>query len=206
MDLRRKGQEGARPACAGSRTMLHLFGRRRVSSYYAKAGPLGGPLREDYQMSVPIVVRPMTGADRLSVVEIMRQSDLELSWDSFLVERAEELGVIFVAAEGAEMVGLLHGKFDGDYSEHLAGGLDFPQAWIHWIVVEEGARRTGVASALVSAFARAAQLAGCTFIACLVEDSAGFWGRLSFFESLGMTSLSGEDPQAVGAPISTVLK
>lgn len=94
-----------------------------------------------------------------------------------------------VAKAGSEVIGMLAGSFDSDFSE--SGTFDScdlppaPHAFLDRVHVHESARKSGVGRRLVLEYSALAAVRGCTFIGGSIDISTDSRARRTFFESLG---------------------
>ncbi|MFU8854692.1 GNAT family N-acetyltransferase [Micromonospora sp. SL1-18] len=114
----------------------------------------------------------------------------------------------WVALDGQRVVGMIEGRFDGDYDERFEQrDHPSPQAWIYLIGVRSGVRRQGIGRALLRFFTEQAVQAGCSFLALLPDQSDDdVPDRVAFFRACGLVPLLDDDPNDVhGAPLPELL-
>ncbi|MFA7323826.1 MAG: hypothetical protein WC005_05665, partial [Candidatus Nanopelagicales bacterium] len=76
-------------------------------------------LASNFDRMQPVIVRPIADGDRSRVAQLMNESDLDLSWQAFEVERPPDLCPIFVAEYEGQIAGFIGGRFDSEYHERL---------------------------------------------------------------------------------------
>lgn len=106
-------------------------------------------------------------------------------------QRPEGRYSTLVAWKGAELVGVLKGSFDSDFSE--GGAFESfnppiaPHAFLERVHVHESARGIGVGRALVTAYVDAAVERACSFVGGQIDLSSDSAARRVFFERLGFS-------------------
>lgn len=121
-----------------------------------------------------LTIRAATPADAETVLALWRDADAVPSAtdDPESVRRAAELGILLVAVQDDRIVGSLIAAFDG-----WRGNM-------YRLAVDRGARRQGIAAALVAEGERRLAAQGCRRINALVvaaEDHAtGFWAHVDY--------------------------
>jgi ribosomal protein S18 acetylase RimI-like enzyme len=119
-------------------------------------------------------IRTATPADADAVLALWREAEAvpSVTDDDASVRRAAELGILLVACDGDRIVGSLVAAFDG-----WRGNM-------YRLAVDPGARRQGIAHALVAEGERRLAEQGCRRITALVvaaEDQAtGFWAHVDY--------------------------
>ncbi len=154
-----------------------------------------------------ITVRPIEDRDRARLSRIMLDTDADLSRNALRIIRPPDPFEYYVAERDGEVAGFIEGRFDTTYNDRFGLDLPYPQAWFYWLVVDRPHQRQGVGRALLGAFAAEALVRGCTFVACLVDQSSPTADRVSFFRKVGLRPLvPGEPDHAMGAPLDDVLR
>lgn len=125
----------------------------------------------------------------------------------------------FVAIDGDRVVGYVEGELGSWCADVVRPGAEVRVlrageqqgggpacAWVDHIYVDPRRRRQGIGTALLQAFAVAAQAHGCTRVACLVEVSGGLADRIAFFRAVGLGTVDGgQSGTALVGPVPDVL-
>lgn len=120
-------------------------------------------------------IRPFTTRDTEAVVRLWRNCDLTRPWNDPYKDIARKLSVqpeLFLVAETA-------GRVVGS----LMAGYEGHRGWFNYLAVDPGARRRGIARALVDHAERALLLMGCPKINLQIRRTNR--GVIAFYESLG---------------------
>lgn len=148
-----------------------------------------------------IDVHPARSQDLPQLAALLRSGEFGLHTAAYQVEQRHSSFPWWVALRDGAVVGFLEGHFHSLFDERLGYG-DVPGAWIYWVGVHPDHRRTGVARALVGAFAEEASTRGDGHMACMLDQRTPTQGRLAFFASIGMDPVFPDEPDDVVAGLT----
>ncbi|MFD6094719.1 GNAT family N-acetyltransferase [Nocardiopsis flavescens] len=116
-----------------------------------------------------------------------------------------------LVAENSEgdIVGWLEGLVDGAYRGVGADPAFLePHGYVQAMMVSPAVRRRGIGGALLRAFARQAHSQGCEWMFLLPDETDDPTGRVSFFESMGLTAVNDPNERfpAMATPLARLLE
>jgi GNAT superfamily N-acetyltransferase len=153
-------------------------------------------------MAENIVIRRITD-DLVEPASEMLRSAGEPNFAGMLSDGCPYRGIVYVAVSEGRVLGLLHGWTDQDLGDKVScDRFPLPHAWIERISVNPNNRRSGLGTALLHYFAGEAQNAGSTYVALIVNPRGDAEGRHAFFARYGLTPVSTDNADILGAPIT----
>jgi GNAT superfamily N-acetyltransferase len=136
-------------------------------------------------------IHPLRDEEHTALVGMIRAADWPLLANQYEQNfRRGRVGryLMLVASQGGELVGMLDGTFDGDFSARgVPADFPAPHSYLASQVVHPAHQRQGIGSALVEAWKLLAVERGCTYLAGMTSEHDGSpEPRRAYLRALGM--------------------